>query len=153
MNVSSLKFNSHTISKSTLGKATSRIILFLGIMFSCHLGQAQNVPEAPIVFKNWLILGESKDHLDVSYRVVRCDNVNKVELKVISENNVDGVIHCKVVVINQSTGEKVTQEINLPIVSFKTLSPTCGSDNPYPDLKIELPASFDPKNINAVIIF
>lgn len=139
--------------KATPGKAICRMILVLAIMCSSQLVHSQNLPEVPVVYKNWLILGESSSHLDVSYRVVKCDGVNKVELKVISENNTNAVLHCTVTITNPLNGEKITREINMNVVSFQTLAPSCGAGNPQPDLKIDLPASFDPTNLTTTIKF
>jgi hypothetical protein len=139
--------------KIATGKAICRMIFLLAIICSSLNAQSQNLPEVPVVYKNWLILGESNSHLDVSSRVVRCDAVNKVELKVISENNTNAVLHCTVTITNPKNGEKLTREINMAVTSFQTLAPSCGAGNPLPDLKIDLPESFDPMNIMTTIIF
>lgn len=112
-----------------------------------------NAQTTPVIFQNWLILGESKTHLDVSFRIVRCDGINKAELKITSENNTEAVLHCTVNFINSATNDKIVKEINFPVASFTVLAPGCGATNPFPNLAIELPASFNPANITATIIF
>jgi len=133
--------------------AIARLLLMFILILGAQHARSQAIPEIPVVFNDWLILGESRTHLDVSFRIVRCDGINKAELKIRSENNVDAVLHCTVTIVNLSNGEKVVKEVTLPVVSFNVLAPGCGATNPYPDLAIGLPASFDPKNITATINF
>ncbi|GAC1386347.1 MAG: hypothetical protein NVSMB45_16050 [Ginsengibacter sp.] len=153
MNPLLLHFKYSGILKFAKSKAFCRVLLLIAIVCNSQYVHSQSVPEAPVVYKNWLILGESSTHLDVSSRTIRCDGVNKVELKVISESNIDAVLHCTVTVVNNANGEKVSKDINIPVASFQTLAPSCGSGNPLPDLKIDLPASFNPMDISTTIIF
>jgi hypothetical protein len=130
--------------------AIARLLLIFAILLGSQYAHSQ---EIPVVYKDWLILGESKNHLDVSYRVIQCEGKGKTELKIRSESNLEAVLQCTVTVINLSTNEKVVQEINMPVKSFETLKPDCGAANPYTSLVIDLPATFIPSNITATIIF
>lgn len=131
----------------------ARMLLMFTLLMCAKYARSQTLQEIPVVYQNWLILGESKTHLDVSFRIVRCDGLNKAELKIRSENNTEAVLHCTVNIINAATNDKIVKEINLPVASFTVLAPGCGATNPFPDLAIELPASFNPANITATIIF
>jgi hypothetical protein len=143
----------HTYHPAKIKITIARLLMVFILILGAQYARSQAIQEIPVVYKNWLILGESRTHLDVTYRIVRCDGINKAELKITSENNVDTVLRCTVNIINLSTGDKVVKEINLPVASFSILSPGCGATNPFPDLAIILPASFDPGNITATIIF
>ncbi len=138
--------------KTVKWKSIYRMLMVLVIVLSCQYAYAQ-LPTEPIIFNNWRILGESKDHLDVSFRVIRCDTVNQVQLQIRSESNRDEVLNCNVIIKNLSDGETITRHLSMPVLQFQELKPICGNNTLLPNLKVELPTSFNPMNIATTIHF
>ena len=140
--------------KLALRKAICRVvILFIITLVSQHL-VAQTLPgDSVIVLRNWQILGESSQHMDVSSRLVRCDSVNQLQLKVFNESNADQSITFQVTVTNSLTNENIIRNITVFVLKLQELAPACTGNNQLPELKIELPGSFNPLAISAIIIF
>jgi len=133
------------------GKMISIVgMLILSIAFQKLYAQSQP-EEMPLIFKNWQILGESKKHIDVFYSVIKCGNTSRVYLKVFNETNKDQTLKFKVEIIDTETGEKIAKEFALALTQLQILKGECTGPNSASELKIDLPASFNPLHISPII--
>jgi len=107
-----------------------------------------------IVYKEWSFLGESKTQLDISYKLVRCSgsNTNQLFLQIFNENPNAQVARFDLEITNNSDSAKTTKEINFPVTMGRIYTPTCG-DQSLSDLKIDLPAAYDPTNLSVKLTF
>lgn len=130
-----------------------RLLLLFFIVMICENVHSQNPPLNPIIYQGWKILGEGSNHLDVSYQILKCDTVNKVHLKITSESNTNEVLHCTVKIVNLLNNENIVRQITMPVSTFQVLQPNCGNNTALQELVFDLPVSYNPMNITAIITF
>lgn len=104
------------------------------------------------VIKEWAFLGESKTHLDVSYRIVKCSGSSQVHLQVFNESPNNQVAKFEILVMNGEL-EKFTKEISFSVDRAAIVQPDCNSEGSLSDLKISVPANYDLNNLRVKITF
>ena len=97
------------------------------------------------------MIGENKNHVDVFYRLVRCNNSNQLQLKILSESNVDQTVEFDVTVINKLDKEQFTRSVSKAISKMQTLQGDCLTE--LNDLNILLPEKYYALNLDIKIIF
>lgn len=111
---------------------------------------AQVIP-APIL-KDWQMIGESASHIDVSYRIVRCNNANVIQLKLFNESNVDQTVEFDITVTNKFNLQNFSKTFSVAVPTFQTRQGECiaGKDD---ELKIILPDAYYALNLDVKITF
>lgn len=109
-------------------------------------------PSNPVVYKNWAVLVEKINLVDVSYRIVRCDTVNQIHFLIFNGSSVDKMTNFDFLVTNIATGDKYTGVVSFATSRATTYKALCDSDASLNQLKINLPTNFDPNNITVAII-
>ena len=115
-------------------------------------GQEQAAPMR-IVYKNWHILGESNKHMDVSCRVIQCETVNQIQLKVFNESNISQILKFKIEVFNTVNGEFFSKDIEVSLTPVEEVKGACDGPAALRSLQIDLPPSYNPMQINTLITF
>ncbi len=141
--------NSFTISKKML----YAIGLFFSItIFSSNLF-AQEVSETE--YKGWLFVGESKNHVDVSARIVKCSEASaaQVHLFIFNEGSESNDIRFSITVTDVESSKSFTTDINHKVERAMMLRALCDNDKSLNDLKINLPAGYNPNNLTISINF
>jgi hypothetical protein len=124
-------------------------ISFIGLQ--AH-GQGQPAP-MQLVYKNWHILGESSKHMDVFSRVIQCETVNQVQLKVFNESNLSQTLKFKIEIFNTVSGESFSKDIEVSLTPVQEIKGDCDAATELSNLKIDLPATYNPMQINTLITF
>lgn len=140
-----------------LKKQKAIVFTFLAVLaISATTLQAtgQSQPDAmQIVYKNWYILGESSKHVDVFCRVIQCENLNQVQLKVFNERNASQTLRFKIEIFNNVSGESFSKEIEVSLTPVQEIKGACDATPGLSNLKIDLPATYNPMQINTLITF
>jgi hypothetical protein len=118
--------------------------------FSVSAQNGNDIRTAPII-KDWQMIGESKNHVDVFYRIVRCNNTNQLQLKILSESNIDQTVEFDITVINKLDKEQFTKSVSRAISKMQTVQGDCFTE--LSDLKIFLPEKYYALNLDVKIIF
>jgi len=109
----------------------------------------------PVEMQEMTLIGELQGHVDVKFRVVKCENNtnNQVFLFLHNEsdsyndpNDVTSVFD--IVILDYASGESFTKNITTSTTVGQSITADCESDSP---LKIELPESYNPSSIAAYI--
>lgn len=119
---------------------------------TCQQAFSQIQPNG-LVFKNWQMLGESSMHIDVSYSIGKCADVNLVYLKISNESSNDQDLHFQVDIMNTENGEHFSKDLNVSLIKLTEIKGQCTGGNDLADLKIELPSSYNPMKTTAMINF
>lgn len=106
-----------------------------------------------LVYKNWYILGESSKHVDVFCRVIQCENSNQIQLKVFNESNLTQSLRFKIEVFNTANGESFSKDIEVSLTPVEEIKGACDGPAALNNLKIDLPANYNPMQINTLITF
>ncbi len=144
--------------KSSKFKKTKGILFTLFAVLAISItglqayGQEQPAP-MQLVYKNWYILGESSKHVDVFCRVIQCENLNQVQLKVFNESNASQTLRFKIEIFNNVSGESFSKEIEVSLTPVQEIKGACDATPGLSNLKIDLPATYNPMQINTLITF
>lgn len=107
----------------------------------------------PVIYKDWEMLVETTNLLDVSYRVIKCDSANQIHLLIFNENVMDQNAHFDMEITNNDTGEKYTKEISFAATKATVYKAMCDSDASLDKLRFNIPANFNPNNLTVKISF
>ena len=129
--------------------------LLLGCLLLMGIGaSAQNLPARDIVYKDWQMLGESNDHIDVSARIAKCgNNAAQVHLFIFNESTSNQTTKFSIEITNLADGKKFTKEVTYATERAKIYKALCDSDAAMNALKITLPSGYDPSNLEIDIAF
>jgi hypothetical protein len=128
------------------------VLLAIMLLSTQFVLQAQTTN--PTIYKDWSFLGESSDHFDVEYRVIKCAATPQVHLFVFNEDPNARVLKFDIEITNNADGQKFTKSITLNAGAAEMYRADCSTDNPVLNsLKVDLPAAYDPANILVKITF
>lgn len=105
----------------------------------------------PLIMKDWQMLGESLSHIDVSYRIVNCNDKSQVHLKLLSESDKNETISFDIGITNKLDGKSLSKSFTVAINSMQKVQATCL--NADGDLAIVLPESYYVMNLDVTITF
>lgn len=131
------------------------VFLFVAIsaMFSTSQIFAQSSTET--IYKNWLRVGESETHVDVSARIIKCgENApNQVHLFVFNEGSANSSIVMKVTITNNNGGQTFSTDVTKTVERATMIQANCEADVNTDVLKINLPESYDPNDLTITVTF
>lgn len=139
---------------------TGRFMLQMGmyLMFACFtmLGSAMNAnaQDPHTVYKDWLILGEDQaNHIDVSYRVVKCTATSgdQLHLRVFNENASTKTTSFTVTITDVATNQSTTAQVsNYQLAIGEMATADCNNSSA---LRIAVPAGYTASNLTVTITF
>ena len=104
-----------------------------------------------IYFKHWTRSIETKEHIDINYRIIQCGiNKPQLHLQVYNESKIDQVIKFQVI-ISQENGKYFTTEILLDTKKASSYVAWCDSDLTTDKLKITIPEGYKPEEVSVKI--
>ena len=124
-------------------------LLFI-LLISC-LSTAAFAQPSPVaaekVYKEWQVLPNSKNMVEIFYCIVKCDGVNKINLMIFNDSDSDQDITVSLEITN--TADKQHFSVRKAFSAKKGVfhKATCDSAN-LPELKIALPDTYDPLGIS-----
>lgn len=130
-------------------------ILVLLCFANLVYGQTPSTPNLPsnnIVYSDWQLSGESASRIAVSYRVVKCDSVNEVQLKLVNNVDVDQNINIHLVIISNATGDQITKDLSISLLKLQHMMGDCFDTNSF-GLRIDLPVLYNPTDLKITTSF
>jgi len=133
----------------------SAIKILITVLIFTFAGSQMFGQTPPVELQENRLIGELPGHVDVKFRVVKCEssNVNQVILYLHNEserynnpNDVDSVFD--IVILDYANKKSFTQNITISIKTGEVITADCESDSP---LKIDLPASYNPSTMAAYL--
>lgn len=134
---------------STARQYLLSIIVFVCLACFANETKAQNNPNT--IFKDWSVLGESANHIDVSYRVVKCGltSPNQLHLSVFNENATTQSVNMTISVKNNANNATFSSTISYSAAAAAIVKADCSGTS----LKVDLPSSYDPNNLTVTVTF
>ena len=140
--------------KALLGK---KLLAFLFVVLSTMLSTSAIYAQAPTetVYKDWLRAAESANHVDVSTRIVKCDENSpaQVQLFIFNEGSSNPVINMNVTIVNNDGAQSFSTNVIKNVEKGTMIQPTCESNAATDGLKISLPEGYNPSNLTVTVTF
>lgn len=134
--------------QSNMRSQTFKTLFFIILISSlCSSSFAQTPPaQAETLYKDWQVLPDSKNMVEIFYCIVKCNGVNKIHLKIFNDGTSDQDVQFSLDIINSADNKHLS--INKRVWAKKGTSQKadCDSDT-LDELKISLPSSYDPLGI------
>lgn len=109
-----------------------------------------------VTYKEWGLLAESKTQIDISYRIIKCaaSGTKQLQLQIFNESPRAQVASFDLEITNKADGSKTTKTISFSLSMGRIYTPSCSaSEDGMADLKIDLPADYDPTNLSVKLTF
>jgi hypothetical protein len=138
--------------KPTLKKGWLLLIaIALTTLLSSNPAKAQ---DPTTIYKDWLILGEDQtNHIDVSYRVVKCTATSgdKIHLRLFNENAIAKTTSFTVTITDVATNQSSTVQVsNYQLAIGEMVSADCNNNGA---LSIAIPSGYAASNLTVTITF
>ena len=127
-------------------KTISRISIIILLMIFSNSLFAQQTNETE--YQPWKLLVETSKQLEVSGRVVKCNNntTPQLFLQVFNENPAAQLAHFNITLKNPITLIEVVQEISINMSGGLLAKPLC-EDTTYSSLRLNIPDGWDPSTV------
>lgn len=105
------------------------------------------------IFKDWIMLLETNDHVEISSRIVQCElgGDKQIQLMVFNEGEAKN-IRFTLTVLNPDNKNTFSKEIIINTSRGQMLIATCDkTDKSLNDLKINLPSDYNPENLTVTV--
>ena len=124
-----------------------KLLLFILVYTLAIASFAQSSPiSAEKVYKDWQVLANTKNSVEIFYCIVKCDGVNKVQLMVFNDGTADAEIDISLEIQNSTGGQGFAVKKKFQAQKGVFHKANCDSDK-LNELKITLPDSYDPLGI------
>ncbi len=133
----------------------AKLFLFLGslafLFFGTLNAKAQETPET--IYKDWHFVGESKSHVDISAKITKCttDSPNQIHLFVFNEGSENNDVKFTIKVSEIEGSKSFSVDVRHKVERAEMIRAECG--NKLDNLKINLPADYNPNNILITVTF
>lgn len=133
----------------------ARALLFLAVLaimsFGTQNAKAQESPET--IYKDWHFVGESKSHVDISAKITKCtaDSPNQIHLFVFNEGSENNDVKFTIKVSEIEGSRSFSVDVRHKVERAEMIKAECG--NKIDNLKIDLPADYNPNNISITVTF
>jgi hypothetical protein len=124
------------------------LISFLSMLLSLSLFAQAN---DETVYKDWQANAESKNEIQVSYRLVKCQGVNQVHLKLVSSSAANQLMEFTVTVSNSET-ESIIKNVSYTVSNGSEIAASCSAIS-LGALKVDMPGGYDPSKVSVKITF
>lgn len=153
-NVMLSRHSSLPTGKMLLGK---KLLAFLFVALSTMFFSSEIFAQSPTetVYKDWLHIGESANHVDVSARIVKCSatSPDQVQIFIFNEGSSSNAISFVVTVVNNDTNESFNSTVSHTVNRAEMVKATCDNDETLNGLKVNLPSSYNPNNLTISVTF
>ncbi|UKM66537.1 hypothetical protein GSB9_03127 [Flavobacteriaceae bacterium GSB9] len=129
-------------------------IMLLSILFMTTCYQL-NSQTSPIETQEMRLIGELPGHVDVKFRVVKCDNTDKNQVFLFLHNESekygapnDVTSGFEIVILDYESGKSFTKNITISTTVGQKITADCEKESL---LKIDLPFSYSPSSIAAYV--
>ena len=99
------------------------------------------------VYKEWQVLADSKNMVEIFYCVVKCNGVNKINLMIFNDSTGDQDIQFALDITNNADNQHFTVSKKFSAQKGIFHKATCDSDT-LSELKITLPDGYDASDIS-----
>jgi hypothetical protein len=103
------------------------------------------------VYKDWQINPETKNQVQVSYRIVQCEGTNQVHLKLVNSNPANQTAEFTVTITNSDT-ESTAKDVSFTVSTGSTIAANCSAVS-LGGLRINIPGGYDPSKVSIKIAF
>ena len=157
INQTNAMLSRHTSLPPGKGLLSKKLLAFLFVALSTMFFSSEIFAQSgsETVYKDWLRVGESSSHVDVSARIVKCSatSPNEVQMHIFNEGSESSSISFVVTVVNNDTNESFNTTISHSVSKATMVKATCDNDETLNGLKFALPASYNPSNIIISVTF
>ena len=107
-----------------------------------------------VVFKDWTMLAESENLIDVNYRVVKCnsDGNTQILVMIFNENSIEQNAKFTLTISDANSGNSFQKSFDKTVPLATIFQAECTS-NDYDDQKIDLPEGYDASSLTITIEF
>jgi hypothetical protein len=134
-----------------LHKSTHMFKKLFFVLLVSTLSSAAFAQPSPVVadkvYKEWQVLPNSRNMVEVFYCVVKCNGVNKVQLMVFNDGTADSNVEVSLDITNTADGEHFSVTKTLTAKKGVFHKATCDSEA-LSELKIALPDNYDPAKLS-----
>ncbi len=102
---------------------------------------------AEVIYKEWQVLPNSKNMVEIFYSIVKCGNENKVNLMIFNDSTSDQDIQFTLDIINTADNQHFTVTKSFSAKKGVFHKAVCDNDA-LPELKILLPDTYTPSGIS-----
>ena len=125
-----------------------KLLLFILVSTLASASFAQSSPiSAEKVYKDWEVLANTRDMVEIFYCIVKCEGVNKVQLMVFNDGTGDREVDISLEIKNTAGDQGISVKKKFLAQKGIFHKATCDSDK-FSELKITLPDSYDPLGIS-----
>lgn len=128
-------------------------VVFCFIALSSFSQEKERDDKDGEIMKGWTMIVESRTLIDVSYRVVKCEDKTQLHLLIFNENAIDQVAKFTMTVSDPLAKKSFTKEVSVPVSKAFVLKAECTSNPATQALKFDLPAGYNPKNLKVAVTF
>ena len=126
--------------------------VFMVLLTTISIAKAQ--VSTKTVLKNWTVLAESGNSIDVSYTIVKCENVpNQILFSLFNESSKDQNVKFAVTIKDDISHATFTKNIALDTKKMNIYKADCESANLLSALIIDLPTNYNPNHLTLSISF
>ncbi len=121
-------------------------VILISILTKTSFAQPSAI-SAESVYKEWQVLPDSKNSVEIFYCVVKCNGANKVQLMIFNDGTEDQNIQISLDITNNADNQHFS--VNKKFLAQKGVfhKATCDLDA-LRELKITLPDTYDPSRIS-----
>ena len=143
--------------KQFISERQSLLKTIYTLSFVCFISllnaQSTSSPNSDeIIFSDWKLSGENAAHVAVSYRTVRCDSVNQLQLKLVNNNSTDQNLTFHIDITNNATGDHFNKDISIALLMLQQMAGDCLDTNAF-GLRLDLPILYNPTDLNVAVSF
>ena len=120
-------------------------IILIGTLTTASFAQPSPV-SAEKVYKEWQVLPDSKNNVEIFYCVVKCNGVNKINLMIFNDSASDQEIQFSLDITNLADNKHFSVSRKFSAKKGAFHKATCDSEM-LSELKIALPDTYDPSGI------
>lgn len=121
-------------------------IILISTLTTASFAQPSPV-SAEKVYKEWQVLADSKNMVEIFYCVVKCNGVNKINLMIFNDSTGDQDIQFALDITNNADNQHFTVSKKFSAQKGIFHKATCDSDT-LNELKITLPDGYDASGIS-----
>ncbi len=128
-------------------------LFFIGILFISaipkYVSAQTSIKET--YFKHWTRSIETKDHVDINYRIIQCGMSSpQLHLQIYNESKIDQTLKFQVI-ISAENGQSFTSEVSIDTKKASSYVAWCDSDSSTDKLKITIPEGYKPADVSVKI--
>ncbi|MCW3074163.1 MAG: hypothetical protein JWP69_1232 [Flaviaesturariibacter sp.] len=129
-----------------------KILMGLVLFFAATISVNAQLSSEKI-YKDWSNHIESKNIVDVSYRILNCNGIDQVHFLVFNENMIDQQVTFTVEINDEASKAKIVKEITFAAAKATIYKANCDTNSKTAHLKLTLPKGYNPKTTSVKVTF